>query len=224
MPKLLDSDLLLAVADDELILGWRDSEWTGVAPFLEEHVALSSIAQNEIGHAPALYELVAERLGRDAEALAFDRRQEEYRSSPLVGLRLMEWARTIARRFLYEMADAVRLIRLRASGDADVAGLAARIEREEAYHRLHADMWVERLLAADEGRWRLEEAVGELWPYALGLLDRGLRAGYVALVARRLPFSLPAADAVERVAHSGELAELLAEMTVVRRLAPAGRW
>ena len=50
---------LLELADDELILGWRDSEWTGIAPFLEEDVAFSSIAQNEIGHARALYELAA---------------------------------------------------------------------------------------------------------------------------------------------------------------------
>src|SRR6266705_2351689 len=50
---------LLEIADDELILGWRDSEWTGIAPFLEEDVAFSSIAQNEIGHARALYELAA---------------------------------------------------------------------------------------------------------------------------------------------------------------------
>ena len=52
-----------AIADDELILGWRDSEWTGIAPFLEEDVAFSSIAQNEIGHARALYELAAAELG-----------------------------------------------------------------------------------------------------------------------------------------------------------------
>src|SRR5436190_1755030 len=90
---------LLEVADDELILGWRDSEWTGIAPFLEEDVALSSIAQNEIGHARALYELAAAHLGTTADALAFDRSPEEYRCAPLVELRLVpDWARTIARR------------------------------------------------------------------------------------------------------------------------------
>ena len=64
---------LLELADDELILGWRDSEWTGIAPTLEEDVAFSSIAQNEIGHARALYELAARDLGTTADALAFDR-------------------------------------------------------------------------------------------------------------------------------------------------------
>ena len=66
-------ELLLELADDELILGWRNSEWTGIAPFLEEDVAFSSIAQNEIGHARALYELAAAELGTDADELAFDR-------------------------------------------------------------------------------------------------------------------------------------------------------
>src|SRR5947208_15705344 len=77
--------LLLAIADDELILGWRNSEWTGSAPMLEEDVAFSSIAQNEIGHARALYQLLAE----DADALACDRRPEEYRCAPLVQLRFV---------------------------------------------------------------------------------------------------------------------------------------
>ena len=52
--KEQEQQLLLEIADDELILGWRDSEWTGIAPLLEEDVAFSSIAQNEIGHARAL--------------------------------------------------------------------------------------------------------------------------------------------------------------------------
>ena len=72
---------LLEIADDELILGWRDSEWTGIAPSLEEDVAFSSIAQNEIGHARALYELAARDLGTDADSLAFDREPSDYRSS-----------------------------------------------------------------------------------------------------------------------------------------------
>ena len=61
--------MLLGLADDELVLGWRDSEWTGIAPVLEEDVAFSSIAQNEIGHARAVYGLLTD----DADALAFDR-------------------------------------------------------------------------------------------------------------------------------------------------------
>ena len=79
---------LLGLADDELIIGWRDSEWTGIAPMLEEDVAFSSIAQNEIGHARALYQLLSD----GADALAFDRPPDEYRCSPLVQLRFVpDW-------------------------------------------------------------------------------------------------------------------------------------
>src|SRR6059036_1678845 len=109
------AQLLLAIADDELILGWRDSEWTGIAPFLEEDVAFSSIAQNEIGHARALYELAARELGTTADELAFDRKPEEYRCAQLVELRLVpDWAATIARHHLYERADELRLEALKA--------------------------------------------------------------------------------------------------------------
>src|SRR6266498_2640696 len=93
------AQLLLRIADDELILGWRDSEWTGIAPSLEEDVAFSSIAQNEIGHARALYELAARDLGTTADELAFDREPDEYLNAQL------DWAHTIARHWLYETAD-----------------------------------------------------------------------------------------------------------------------
>ena len=216
------AELLIELADDELILGWRDSEWTGIAPFLEEDVAFSSIAQNEIGHARALYELAARDLGMDADALAFDRRPAEYRCAPIVQLRRLEWARTIARHWLYESADALRLEALKGADDVEVAGLAAKMDREEVYHRLHAEMWLDRLLGSDEGRERLEEAVRELWPYALGLPDGELRERYAAAVRERLPFDLPDVPAVERGAHEPELADLWEEMTMVRRSAPAG--
>jgi len=157
----LNAQRLLELADDELIIGWRNSEWTGIAPMLEEDVAFSSIAQNEIGHARALYELAARELGTTADELAFDRSPDEYRCSKLVQLRLVpDWARTIARHVVYERADQERLEPLKGSDDAELAGLAAKIDREEAYHRMHAQMWAERL--ADEPRF--SEALAELEP------------------------------------------------------------
>jgi ring-1,2-phenylacetyl-CoA epoxidase subunit PaaC len=208
------AQLLLELADDELILGWRDSEWTGIAPTLEEDVAFSSIAQNEIGHARALYELAAAELDTDADSLAFDRAPDEYRCAQLVELHLMDWARTIARRYLYEEADRVRLDALKAGDDAELAGLAAKIDREETYHRLHAEMWAGRL--HDEPRFR--EAVDELWPFALGVLMPDQRPE----LARRV--GLEPVEAKERGEHSPALAELWDEMTEVRRSAPGATW
>ena len=191
------AQLLLTLADDELILGWRDSEWTGIAPTLEEDVAFSSIAQNEIGHARALYELAGRDLGTTADELAFDRSPDEYRCSRLVELRLPGWEHTIARHYLYEEADAARLERLKASEDSEVAGLAAKIDREEVYHRLHAEMWHERL--QDEPRFL--EALEELRPLAEAVRDPSLRNG-----------------------HTSELAELWEQMTEVRRSVPGATW
>jgi ring-1,2-phenylacetyl-CoA epoxidase subunit PaaC len=203
--------LLLATADDELVLGWRDSEWTGIAPVLEEDVAFSSIAQNEIGHARAIYQLLSD----DADALAFDREPAEYLSSPLVEMRFVpDWARTIARRVLYEAADELRLEALRASADEAVAGLAAKIDREEAYHRMHSEMWHERL--RDEPRF--VDAVRELWPYAIGLVEPELRP---ALAER---FELPDTGAVERGTHDAGWPLLWEEMTEVRRSVPGATW
>jgi ring-1,2-phenylacetyl-CoA epoxidase subunit PaaC len=209
-------ETLLAVADDELIVGWRDSEWTGIAPTLEEDVAFSSIAQNEIGHARALYELAAVELGTDADALAFDRAPDDYRCAQLVELHLMDWAHSIARRYLYEEADRVRLEALLRSGDAELAGLAAKIDREEVYHRLHAELWAARL--RDEPRFTA--AVAELWPYALGVVEPELRPE----LARRVGVRDESTQAVERGVHTPELTELLTEMTEVRRSEPGAEW
>jgi ring-1,2-phenylacetyl-CoA epoxidase subunit PaaC len=202
------NEQLIALADDELVIGWRDSEWTGIAPLLEEDVAFSSIAQNEIGHARAVYELLSD----DADALALDRAVDEYRCAPLVELRLLDWAHAIARRWLYEVADEIRIAALKGDADPAIAGLAAKIDREEAYHRMHAEMWRERL--ADTPQFRA--AVAELWPYALGILPVEQRQ---ALASR---MELDVVEPVERGTHTDELADLLEEMTSVRRSAPAG--
>jgi len=214
----LRTDLLLELADDELILGWRDSEWTGIAPTLEEDVAFSSIAQNEIGHARAAYELAARDLDTDADALAFDRTPEEYRCAPLVELHLLEWAPAIARRYLYEQADRVRIEALKESDDAEVAGLAAKIDREETYHRMHAELWHERL--KDEPRYR--EALERLWPYALGVLPEPLRPQLEARVPGLACDTV--SQAMVRGSHTPELAELWDEMTSVRRSVPGAEW
>jgi ring-1,2-phenylacetyl-CoA epoxidase subunit PaaC len=207
---------LLEYADDELILGWRDSEWTGIAPSLEEDVAFSSIAQNEIGHARAFYELAARDLGTSADELAFDRDPSEYRNAPLVELRKLDWAHTIARHWLYECADEIRLAALKRSDDTELAGLAAKMDREEVYHRLHAQMWADRL--RDEPRFI--SAVEELWPYALCVLPEEQRP----VLSERVGLSGSQPLSHERGDHSDELQGLWEEMTMVRRSIPGATW
>jgi ring-1,2-phenylacetyl-CoA epoxidase subunit PaaC len=165
------AEMLLAMADDEFVIGFWDSEWTGIAPLLEEDVAFSSLAQDEIGHAQVLYQLLAELRDADPDRIAFGRGAQEYRHARLLDHPRTDWAFSIARRFLYDTADAVRLDLLAASSYAPLAGVVAKMRREETYHLMHATAWVERLAGGgEEPRRRLQDALERLWPDALCVL------------------------------------------------------
>lgn len=161
-------DLVLSMADDEFVSGFTDSEWTGIAPVLEEDVAMSSISQDELGHARGLYELLAAILddGRDADAIAYDRSPAQYRHAALLDHARGTWADTIARRFLYELADEARLGSI-GDGFAPLSDLVGKLRREERYHRMHAVAWLRRLAeGGTEARRRLEGALTSLGPDA----------------------------------------------------------
>ena len=167
-------EAVLAFADDEPRPRLAGFEWTGVAPFLEEDVAFSSIAQGEIGHARALYELVAGVQGGDADALAFDRLPEEYRCAPFVELQLVgDWAATIARHGLYETADAIRVKALMAPTGPSSPGSRRRwTARSTTTACTRACGWTAggKRAVGDGGR--------RAWPYALGVLEPGQRASW----------------------------------------------
>jgi ring-1,2-phenylacetyl-CoA epoxidase subunit PaaC len=158
------AELLLSMADDEFVIGFWDSEWTGIAPMLEEDVATSSIAQDEIGHAKAIYELLAELTDDDPDQIAFGREPDAYRHAALLNHARGDWSFSVARRYLYETADAVRLAAVAHSAHERLAALAGKMRREETYHLLHADAWVRRLAEGTaDGRERLRTAFEILW-------------------------------------------------------------
>jgi ring-1,2-phenylacetyl-CoA epoxidase subunit PaaC len=137
--------LLLAMADDELILGHRHSEWTGWAPHIEEDLAFSSIAQDEIAHARLMYGLAKEFTGRQPDDLALGRRPEEYRNAVLCERPNRDWGYTVARQYLYDRADDVRLRTLVDSSWGELSELAKLMLLEERYHLDHARAWFERV-------------------------------------------------------------------------------
>ena len=244
-------DFVLSMADDEFVIGFSDSEWTGIAPILEEDVAMSSIAQDELGHARALYELLAGFLadGRDADALAYDREPEAYRHARLLDHGRGDWATTIARRFLYDTADTARLESI-GEGWPPLAELVAKIRREERYHVMHAQVWVDRLArAGGEARERFVTALTELAPdapsvlatpegeaalLAAGILTRpmtGAAAAWQADIESTLEplairLDLPSAReaAAARTGHSDAFRWLWGEFTSVRRSDPGATW
>jgi ring-1,2-phenylacetyl-CoA epoxidase subunit PaaC len=165
--------LLLAVADDKLLLGHRNSDWTGLAPILEEDIAFSALAQDEMAHAQALYELAGELSGESADQLAFGRSPAAYRCAAIVEVPDdFDWSVALARQLFCDHCDLLRLRRLARSAWKPLADLAARLADEETVHVEHADTWVDRLgNGTDESRGKLQAALDRLAPLAPGLFE-----------------------------------------------------
>jgi ring-1,2-phenylacetyl-CoA epoxidase subunit PaaC len=164
--------LLLALADDELMIGHRHSEWTGWAPHVEEDLAFSSIAQDEMAHARLLYELAEPLADRDPDALALGREPDEYRHAILCERPNGDWGYTLARHYLYDTADAVRLRALEGSSWPELAAAVRTLSLEERYHVEHARLWFGRLAGGSvEGRERFAAGLEAAIPEALALFE-----------------------------------------------------
>lgn len=165
--------LALALADDEMIIGHRHGEWTGWAPHIEEDLAFSSIAQDEMAHARLLYGLAGELTGQDEDRLAFGREPNEYRNAVLCERPNGDWGFTLARHWLYDCADAVRLEALAGSSWHELADLVKVMQLEEAYHREHATAWFDRLTGGPSltARQRLADGLARAIGEAMAIFE-----------------------------------------------------
>jgi len=237
-----EREVLLALADDEHLMGQRHTEWIGVAPFIEEDLAFASIGQDELGHAAMLYELLAD--DSDADALAFHRDPADYRSCRLVEAACTDWADAVVRHFLYDEAELLRWQALAASSVEALRGIAERALSEEVYHRRHAHALLDALADDPGAQERLRTAFTELLPLALALFSAtdghaaadpaivgvalpALLAPWTAAVSTRfgeLPAGVAPVSDGGRTARGAEFAEMYARMREVLMLDPTAHW
>lgn len=243
---------LLAMADDELILGHRCSEWCGHAPILEEDIAFANIALDEIGHAVVWYELLADlnAAPRDTypDHLVYQRSPADFRCAQFVELPKGDWALTMTRQYLFDTAENVYLTHLQKSAYTPLAQASAKIYKEEVYHVRHTRAWVRRLgLGTAESQQKMQNALDFLWPYALQLFEplpddsllveagyfpesSVLRAEWAGVIVPYLTDSgltVPAnnsAYVTNRQIHTEHLSLLLDSLQLLSRQYPSAIW
>ena len=244
-------ELLYKMADDQLILGHRNSEWTGMGPLLEEDIAFSSMAQDKVGQSLALYTLLQQLGESDPDTVAFTRNAEQFHNCILTELPNKEYDFSLIRHFLYDTAEAIRFELLMNSSYEPLAQLARKIRGELRYHTMHANTWIRQLgSATPESVSRLQRSLEEAMPYALGIFEEspyekelmasGVFAGEqkvkelwlekIQNILRQTNLVLPDWKILTPVMggrmgkHSEHLQPLLDEMSEVFRIDPGAEW
>jgi ring-1,2-phenylacetyl-CoA epoxidase subunit PaaC len=209
---------LLRLADNALVLGHRLTEWSSRAPTMEEDIALANIALDLIGQARALYGRACAVAGdgRDEDQLAYLRDAHAYLNMQLVERPNGDFADTMARQLCYSAFAVPLWNALTHSGDVELAGIAAKAEKECAYHLRHSAEWVIRLGdGTAESHGRMQRAIDEIWMFTGELFD-------VDEVDRAMIEAGIGTDAAKlRPAWNATVNEVLAEATLRR---PADGW
>ncbi len=251
MNELALKELLYKMADDQLILGHRNSEWTGMGPLLEEDIAFSSMAQDKVGQSLALYTLLQQVGENDPDTVAFTRNANQFHNCVFVELPNQEYDFSLIRHFLFDTAETLRFEMLTHSSYEPLAQLATKIRGELRYHTLHANIWMKQLGSATaESIGRLQKSLEYAMPYALGifedspyeedLIKNGIFEGEqklkekwmakVETVISQTSLHLPDWNLVQPVMggrlgkHSEHLQPLLDEMSEVFRIDPTAEW
>jgi ring-1,2-phenylacetyl-CoA epoxidase subunit PaaC len=251
MNELALKELLYKIADDQLILGHRNSEWTGFGPLLEEDIAFSSMAQDKVGQSQALYEMLHSLGEQHPDTVAFMRNANQFHNCVFVELPNGEYDFSLVRHFLYDTALAIRFDMLTRSSFKPLAELATKIRGELKYHTLHANTWIKQLgSATPESISRLQSSLEVAMPYALGMFEKspfetdiiadGVFEGEekvksawwekVKTIIAQTNLTLPNIDNLNPVMggrvgkHSEHLQPLLDEMSEVFKIDPSAEW
>ncbi len=244
-------ELLYKMADDLLVLGHRNSEWTGLGPILEEDIAFSSMAQDKIGHSQALFQILHELGEAEPDTNAFMREAKQFHNAQLLELPNDDYDFSTIRHFLFDHADQLRFDNLANSSFEPLAKVARKIKGELKYHVFHADIWLNKLgNGNEESRARMQTALNHAWNYALGifeeskfekeLIDNKVFEGEVALKNRWLAVITPIIEKASLKIpaekdwapvlggrtgyHTEYLDQLVNEMSEVFKIEPNAEW
>lgn len=173
MNKEALKELLYKMADDQLIIGHRNSEWIGLGPILEEDIAFASMAQDKVGQSLALYQLLQELGEKNPDTVAFTRNGKLFHNSKFVELPIGEYDFSLMRHFLFDTADYYRFEMLMTSSYEPLQLLSRKLKGECRYHIMHADSWIKKLgNGTEESITRLQNALDYSIPFALGVFEQ----------------------------------------------------
>lgn len=237
-------EFLYKMADDQLIMGHRNSEWTGIGPIIEEDIAFGSLAQDKTGHSWNLYQLL-EKMGEgEPDHSAFMRDEKDYKCSHFTELPIGgDFAFALVRHFYFDHAESLRFEALSECAYPELSGLARKFFSEIKYHVFHANTWIKSLLDGnEESKAKIITALKETLPYALGIFEKGpheqtlidenlfigedaLKQRWIDIISARLAphgveldFTVEAKLGGRNGYHTEHLQPLLDEMTEVVKL------
>jgi ring-1,2-phenylacetyl-CoA epoxidase subunit PaaC len=238
-------------ADEALVLGHRLSEWCGHAPMLEEDMALANMGLDLLGQASELYSYAArvEGKGNDEDKLAYLRDVRQYRNLLLLEQPNGDFARTMVRQFFYAAFADLYWRAMMKSSDATLAAIAAKSEKESAYHLRHSSEWMVRLGdGTEESHARAQTAIDDLWAFTAEMFavddsERALIGAGIAIdpailrpqwvrtisdVVSEATLVLPKSDWMQQGGRSGRhsehLGHLLSELQSMQRTFPGVTW
>lgn len=242
---------LLHLADNSLVLGHRNSEWTGHGPILEQDIAISNIALDLIGQARNFYQYAATLKGDGTteDTLAYLRDAIDYKNCLLVELNKGDWAVTTLRQFFFSVYQYYLYQQLQQCADPTLAAIAEKSLKEVTYHVRWSGEWVVRLGdGTEESYTRIANALNQLWPYtgeltepadyeiALGkeniILDfisiKDNWTNHIRRVLEEATLTMPVNGWMQSGGKNGKHTEhlgyLLAEMQYLQRAYPAAEW
>src|ERR1022692_4670052 len=170
----------LHLADNSLILGHRNSEWTGYGPVLEQDIAISNIALDLIGQSRNFYQYAAKLINGSTsqpinlsthqhateDTLAYLRDVNEFKNCLLLEQQNGDWAKTVLRQFFFSAYQYFLYRQLQNSKDETLAAIAEKSLKEVTYHLRWSSEWVIRLGdGTEESHHRMQVALDEVWPF-----------------------------------------------------------